>query len=46
MKENNEPLTRGLVLLGQDIGTSAVARYQHRFQLDVNNLDLVHIFNF
>jgi hypothetical protein len=33
-KENNEPLTWGLTLLGHDVGTSAVIRYHLKFQLD------------
>ena len=43
---NPLPTTWGLALLGQDVGTSAVARYQLRFRQDVINLALVHIFNF
>jgi hypothetical protein len=35
-----------LALLGQDVGTSAVVRYQLQFRLDVSNLALVIIFNF
>jgi len=35
-----------LALLGQDVKTSAAARYQLQFQLDVNNLALVLTFNF
>jgi len=38
--------TWGLALLGQDVGTSAAAHYQLKFQLDVNNLALVLNFNF
>jgi len=38
--------TWGLALVGHDVETSAVTPYQLQFQLDVNNLALVHIFNF
>ncbi len=38
--------TLSLALLGQDVGTSAVVRYQLQFRLDVKYLALVHTFNF
>jgi hypothetical protein len=43
---NNEPLIRGLALLGHDVGISAMCKYQQQFGLDVNNLALVVNFNF
>ena len=46
MTEKHEPLTRGLALLGLDFVTSAMCKYQQQFQLDINNLALVVIFNF
>ena len=36
----------GFGVIGAGVGTSAAVRYQLRFQLDVSNLALVHIFNF
>ena len=45
-KQKAMQVTRGLALLGQDVGTSAVVRYQLWFGHDVNNLALVVIFNF
>ncbi len=45
-RKNNEPLTWGLALLGQDVETSSAVRYQLQFHLDVNNLALVVTFNF
>ena len=38
--------TWGLVLLGQDVVTSAMCKHQQQFGHDVNNLALVLIFNF
>ncbi len=43
---NPLPTTWGLALLGQDVGTSAVAHYQLQFRQDVNNLALVLNINF
>jgi hypothetical protein len=43
--EKRQP-TIGLALLGQDVETSAVVRYQQQFRLDINNLALVLIFHF
>ena len=39
-------LTRGLALLVQDVGTSAVVLYQPQFRQDVINLDSVVTLNF
>jgi hypothetical protein len=46
LTKEEQQLTWGLALLGQDVGTLAEVRYQLRLRLDVIILALVHIFNF